>query len=90
MGPIGSAVLTFIRYKQTDKQSIYIDVNFHFKGVICPGLSISCAMCGLYAPATCGAACTAAGLYCGFGGYACADAAAAAAAEAAAGPAVFK
>ena len=47
-------------------------------------------MCGLYAPATCGAACTAAGLYCGFGGYACADAAAAAAAEAAAGPAVFK
>ncbi|XP_023342735.1 uncharacterized protein LOC111712379 [Eurytemora carolleeae] len=59
-------------------------------GVICPGLSISCAMCGLYAPATCGAACTAAGLYCGFGGYACADAAAAAAAEAAAGPAVFK
>ena len=27
LGPIGSAVLTFIRYKQTDKQSIYIDDN---------------------------------------------------------------
>jgi len=41
-------------------------------GMICPGLSISCAMCGLYAPAMCGSACTVAGLYCGFGGYACA------------------
>ena len=25
LGPIGSAVLTFIGYKQTDKQSIFIE-----------------------------------------------------------------
>ena len=38
MGPIGSVVLTFIGYKQTDKQSIYIDDMFTsiFKGVRLP------------------------------------------------------
>ena len=28
-GPTGSAVLTFIRYKQTEQQSIYIDMRTH-------------------------------------------------------------
>ena len=39
---------------------------------ICPGLSISCTMCGIYAPAVCGPACTFAGIYCGVSGYSCA------------------
>merc|ERR1711976_382256 len=38
---------------------------------ICPGLSIACTMCGIYAPAVCGPACVFAGLYCGTSGYSC-------------------
>merc|ERR1711893_39761 len=38
---------------------------------ICPGLAMSCSMCGIFAPALCGASCTAAGLYCGVAGYSC-------------------
>ena len=40
-------------------------------GNVCPGLAMSCSMCGIFAPALCGAACTAAGLYCGVTGYSC-------------------
>jgi len=56
-------------YAATEQQG---RVTCEGAGKICPGLSIGCAMCGLYAPAICGSSCTVAGLYCGFGGYACA------------------
>ncbi len=49
-------------------------------GAICPGLSISCALCGVFLPGTCGNQCIIAGLYCGISGYSCAAEAAAAAA----------
>ena len=38
---------------------------------LCPGFSISCALCGLFLPDTCGFVCPIAGLYCGVAGYAC-------------------
>ena len=47
------------------------DESAFVSGKICPGLSIGCAMCGLYAPMVCGSSCTVAALYCGFGGYTC-------------------
>ena len=40
-------------------------------GNICPGLAMSCTMCGIFAPAVCGPACTFAGIYCGVAGYTC-------------------
>jgi len=39
--------------------------------MVCPAISIGCAMCGLFAPATCSQICTFAGLYCSVGGLAC-------------------
>ena len=40
-------------------------------GTLCPGITIGCALCGVFAPATCGDTCIIAGLYCGTSGYAC-------------------
>jgi len=40
-------------------------------GALCPGITIGCALCGVFAPATCGDTCIIAGLYCGTSGYAC-------------------
>ena len=40
-------------------------------GALCPGITIGCAVCGIFAPATCGDTCIIAGLYCGTSGYAC-------------------
>ena len=40
-------------------------------GALCPGITIGCALCGVFAPATCGDSCIIAGLYCGTSGYAC-------------------
>merc|ERR1712029_1328770 len=38
---------------------------------LCPGFSISCAMCGMLMPQACSKVCPFAGLYCGVSGYAC-------------------
>merc|ERR1712111_190991 len=38
---------------------------------LCPGFSISCAMCGMLMPQACAGVCPFAGLYCGVSGYAC-------------------
>merc|ERR1712029_1074473 len=38
---------------------------------LCPGFSISCAMCGMLMPQACAGVCPMAGLYCGVSGYAC-------------------
>ena len=40
-------------------------------GALCPGITIGCALCGIFAPGTCGDTCIVAGLYCGSSGYAC-------------------
>ncbi|XP_059096535.1 uncharacterized protein LOC131891056 isoform X2 [Tigriopus californicus] len=40
-------------------------------GTLCPGVSIGCALCGIFSPGTCGTQCIVAGLYCGVSGYAC-------------------
>ena len=40
-------------------------------GALCPGITIGCALCGVFAPGTCGDTCIIAGLYCGTSGYAC-------------------
>lgn len=40
-------------------------------GALCPGITIGCAVCGIFAPGTCGDTCIVAGLYCGSSGYAC-------------------
>ena len=40
-------------------------------GKLCPGISIGCALCGLFSPGTCGDQCIVAGVYCGVSGYAC-------------------
>ena len=40
-------------------------------GNLCPALAMSCTFCGIFTPAGCGFACTAAGLYCGVSGYSC-------------------
>ena len=40
-------------------------------GQLCPGITIGCALCGVFAPGTCGDTCIIAGLYCGTSGYAC-------------------
>ena len=40
-------------------------------GALCPGIVIGCALCGVFAPGTCGDTCIIAGLYCGTSGYAC-------------------
>ena len=40
-------------------------------GALCPGITIGCALCGVFAPVTCGDTCIIAGLYCGTSGYAC-------------------
>ena len=40
-------------------------------GKLCPGISIGCALCGLFSPGTCGDQCIVAGAYCGVSGYAC-------------------
>ena len=40
-------------------------------GTLCPGITIGCALCGVFAPATCGDTSIIAGLYCGTSGYAC-------------------
>ena len=40
-------------------------------GKLCPGVSIGCAMCGLFLPGTCGPQCIVAGIYCGVSAYAC-------------------
>ena len=40
-------------------------------GSLCPGITIGCALCGVFAPGTCGDTCIVAGLYCGTSGYAC-------------------
>ena len=42
-------------------------------GALCPGVSIGCAMCGIFLPGTCGNQCIIAGLYCGVSAYACKD-----------------
>merc|ERR1712156_801664 len=39
-------------------------------GQLCPGITIGCALCGVFAPGTCGDTCIIAGLYCGTSGYA--------------------
>ena len=46
-------------------------VDCQILGNICPGLAMSCTMCGIFAPAVCGPSCTFAGLYCGVSGYTC-------------------
>ena len=46
-------------------------VNCETLGNICPGLAMSCTMCGIFAPAICGPSCTFAGIYCGVAGYTC-------------------
>merc|ERR1712217_1006995 len=38
---------------------------------VCPGLTISCSLCGLFIPGLCGAVCPMAGLFCGSSGYLC-------------------
>ena len=38
-------------------------------GKLCPGISIGCALCGLFSPGTCGDQCIVAGLYCGGSGH---------------------
>ena len=40
-------------------------------GNLCPGVSIGCALCGIFLDSTCSAQCTIAALYCGVSGYAC-------------------
>ena len=40
-------------------------------GAMCPGYSITCALCGMFLPKACGVICPYAGLYCGVSGYAC-------------------
>ena len=40
-------------------------------GSFCPGISIGCALCGMFSPGTCGNQCVIAGLYCGVSAYAC-------------------
>ena len=40
-------------------------------GAMCPGYSITCALCGMFMPSACGVICPYAGLYCGVSGYAC-------------------
>ena len=40
-------------------------------GKLCPGVSIGCALCGLFLPGTCGSQCIVAGAYCGVGAFAC-------------------
>ena len=40
-------------------------------GNLCPGVSIGCALCGIFLDGTCSVQCTIAGLYCGMSGYAC-------------------
>ena len=38
---------------------------------LCPGVSIGCALCGLFIPGTCGDHCIVAGIYCGTSAFAC-------------------
>ena len=42
-------------------------------GAVCPGLSIGCAVCAVFAPSTCGDQCIVAGLYCGTSLLGCAQ-----------------
>ena len=46
-------------------------IIFVCAGNICPGLALSCTMCGIFTAGLCGPACTFAGLYCGVAGYSC-------------------
>merc|ERR1712088_539077 len=41
-------------------------------GMVCPGLSIGCSLCGGHIPGLCGPMCPLAGLFCGSSGYFCA------------------
>ena len=45
--------------------------NCKLTGAMCPGYSITCALCGMFLPDACGVICPYAGLYCGVSGYAC-------------------
>ena len=38
---------------------------------LCPGYSITCALCGMFLPGTCSVVCPVIGIYCGTSGYAC-------------------
>ena len=40
-------------------------------GNLCPGVSISCGLCAILSPESCGAVCPVAAIYCGTSGYAC-------------------
>ncbi|CAB4070189.1 unnamed protein product [Lepeophtheirus salmonis] len=40
-------------------------------GSLCPGVSIGCALCGVFAPGTCGQQCIVGGIYCGVSSYSC-------------------
>merc|ERR1719245_442903 len=40
-------------------------------GKLCPGISIGCALCGVFLPGTCGDQCIVAGIYCGVSALAC-------------------
>merc|ERR1719213_135041 len=40
-------------------------------GAVCPGVGISCAVCGMFLPGVCSTVCPMAGLFCGASGYLC-------------------
>jgi len=40
-------------------------------GKICPGVSLSCGLCAVLSPESCGAVCPVAAIFCGTSGYAC-------------------
>ena len=45
--------------------------TYQTMGKLCPGVSIGCALCGLFLPGTCGDQCIVAGIYCGVSALSC-------------------
>ena len=57
---------------ELENRNIFVVLSlFLSPGNICPGLALSCTMCGIFTAGLCGPACTFAGLYCGVAGYSC-------------------